>query len=163
MRLRNIVRSDNEAIVVGHLGHEVEEQALVGGPSAARDDAFASLDELFDLRERLGLTGNGSHAVEAGVATHGDIRQTIGRKQLCRGIVLYKEMGHMMELAEKPGTIPTEEIGIGTEDERDVEQRYARIFQRLHVVEPKLVLDENGGHERVASHPLGGMTGRVGR
>ena len=113
MRLGDIVRGDDEAIVVGQLGQELVQQLFVGRPGAARDDTLPTMDEPFDVGERLGLSRNGRHAVEAGIATHGDIIQTVGLEQLRRGLILHEEMRHVVKLLEKPVAIPTEEIGIG--------------------------------------------------
>ena len=71
-------------------------------------------------------------------------------------------MCHIVQLTEKPGAIPAEEIGIGLQNEGDVEQRNTSILQCLHIVEPKLVLNEKSRHKMMALHPLCGMLWRVG-
>ena len=72
-------------------------------------------------------------------------------------------MPHRFQLLTEPNSIPTEEIGIGFKDKRNIEQRYAGIFQSPHIIEPKLILDEESRHKMVAFHPLCGMTRRIGR
>ena len=84
--------------------------------------------------------------------------------QQCRcRLVLHKEMGHGMQLFAEPVAVRFEEEGFRLENQRDVEQGNASLFQGSHVIEPKIVLNEEGRHEMMALQPLFGVKGRVGR
>ena len=156
------MRGQDETIVIGHLGEESLQQLLIGRPGAASDDALPPGNETLDVRERLGLLGNGRHAVETRVATQRDIVEAILSEQINGCLVLHEEMRHRMQLLAEPTTIGTEEERVGLEDERDVEQWDACLLQGPHVIEPKLVFDEESSHEMMPTHPLGGMTGGIG-
>ena len=71
-------------------------------------------------------------------------------------------MRHVVKLLEEPVAIPAEEIGIGLQDERDVEQGDASVLQSPHIVDPKLIFEEESGHKMATSHPLCGMVRRIG-
>ena len=94
--------SDNQTVVGRQFGEKTQQKPLIRWPGAARDDALASMDETLDFRERPRPLGNGSHTVEARVATHSDIVHAVGLEQLGRGLILHKEMGHIMELLAEP-------------------------------------------------------------
>ena len=154
MRLGYVVWSDDEAIVIGQVLVEIHKQLLVRRPSAARDDAVATANELLHFGEGLGLPGNGCHTVEARVATHGDVCQAVGLEQLSRGVILHEEMGHGIELFAEPLAERLEEKRLLIENQRDVKQWNAGLFQRPHIVEPKLILDEKSGHKVMVSNPF---------
>ena len=154
---------NDETIVVRKLLVKLHQQFLVGWPGTSSNTALSTTDELLHFGERLGLPSNGCHAVEARVATHGDVCHAVGLEPLSRGVVLHEKMRDAFKLAEEPSAIPTEKIGIWLQDERDVEQGNASPFQSPNIVEPKLVFDEECRHEMMALHPLHGMGGRVGR
>ena len=162
MALRDVVRRDDEAIIVRQTRHESGPKTLVGRPGAACDNALSSIYETLHLGERFGLFGYGCHTVETRVATHRDIVHAVFLQAICRGFVLHKEMIHCLQLLAEPAAIPAKEITVGLEDEGDIEQRNASLFQSSHIVEPKLILNEKRGHKTMALHPCFGVTWRVG-
>ena len=161
MALGDVVRSNNEAIILGQTGRKCQPKTFIGWPGATCDDAFAACNEMLHLGERLGLFGNSCHAVETRVATHRDIVHAATFKAFCRGFILHEEMVHCLQLLAEPTAIPAEEITVGLEDKGDIEQWNTSLFQSPHVVEPKLILDEKRGHKMMALHPCLGVAWRI--
>ena len=76
---------------------------------------------------------------------------------------MHEEMRYGIELLAEPTSIGFEEIGIGLENQRDVKQRNPSFLQCLHIVEPKLILDEKRCHKMMAIEPIVGIEGSIGR
>ena len=145
------------AIVIWKLLKIGDQQAFVGWPGAARDDALPAMDEGFDLWERLGLSGDGNDTVETGVATKGGVVEADAFQKFHRGAVLHKEMTHVAKLFPEPAAIPLEEVLVGLENQGDVIEGNALLTEHIHVVEPELVFDEESRDETAPFHPTSGV------
>ena len=118
---------------------------------------------MLNFRERLGLLSDVSNAVETRVATNGDVIQAMLMEQSCRGFVLHEEVGYRLQLFAEPFAVGLEEKIVLMENERNVKQRNARLFQSPHIIEPKIVFDEKCRHEMMAFHPTSSVTRCVDR
>ena len=157
----DVVWCQDQAVVLGQMRKEGKDQALVGRPGASSDDAFPTMDERFNLGERLGLPCDGGHAIEPGVAATGDVVVADALEEpFCR-LVLHEEMGHVLQLLSKPSSVPSKEILVRLEDQRDIKKRNAVFMQGVHVIEPKLIFDEKGSYEMMPFHPSAGVPWRV--
>ena len=90
----------------------------------------------------LGLLLDLQHAVEAGIASHGDVGQTnLGQKRLAQ-LVLHIEVGEAFQHSSILVSVPAEEHLVFAEDARHAIDRHVAMLQDMQVVVPELVLDE---------------------
>ena len=132
VRLVDLVRSEDE-LQVG-VGVEIgDQQRLVFWPRATGNQhrAGVAFSEGGNDGERTGGAADVDHAIEAGVARDGDVRQTDAGEELTRGLVLHKDDG-------------TEEELTGTENAGHKVGGDASAPQLIERVQPKLVLDKEG-------------------
>ncbi len=85
-----------------------------------------------------------NHAIEAGVARDGDIRQTDAGEKLARGLVLHKEVIKTTERVAIRSADGAEEELAGAEDAGHKVGGDASAPQLVERVQPKLVLDKKG-------------------
>ena len=85
-----------------------------------------------------------NHAIEAGVARDGDVRQTDAGEELARGLVLHKEVIETAERVAIRSADGTEEELTGAENAGHKVGGDASAPKLVERVQPKLVLDKKG-------------------
>ena len=145
VRLVDLVRSENQL----QLRMRVEigdQQRLVFWPRTAGNQhrAGVTLSKGGNDGERPRGMADVDHAIEAGVACDGDVRQTDAREELARGLVLHKEVIETTERVAIRSADGAEEELTWTEDAGHKVGRDASAPQLIERVQPKLVLDKEG-------------------
>ena len=145
VRLVDLVRSEDEL----QLGVRVEigdQQRLVFWPRTAGNQhrSGVAFSEGGNDGERTGGAADVDHAIEAGVARDGDIRQTDASEELARGLVLHKEVIKTAERIAIRSADGTEEELAGAENAGHKVGGDASAPQLIERVQPKLVLDKEG-------------------
>ena len=145
VRLVDLVRSEDE-LQVG-VGVEIgDQQRLVFWPRATSNQhrSGVAFSEGGNDGERTGGAADVDHAIEAGVARDGDIRQTDASEELARGLVLHKEVIKTAECIAIRSADGTEEELAGTENAGHKVGGDAPAPKLVERVQPKLVLDKEG-------------------
>ena len=145
VRLVDLVRSEDEL----QLGVRVEigdQQRLVFWPRAAGNQhrAGVTLSKGGNDGERPRGMADVDHAIEAGVACDGDVRQTDAGEELARGLVLHKEVIETTERVAIRSADGSEEELAWTENAGYKVGGDASAPQLVERVQPKLVLDKKG-------------------
>ena len=145
VRLVDLVRSEDE-LQVG-VGIEIgDQQRLVFWPRATGNQHRAGV--AFSEGGNDGEWPRGmadiDHAIEAGVACDGDVRQTDAGKELARGFVLHKEVIETAERVAIRSADGTEEELTGAENAGHEVGGDASAPKLVERVQPKLVLDKEG-------------------
>ena len=145
VRLVDLVRSEDE-LQVG-VGVEIgDQQCLVFWPRATSNQhrSGVAFSEGGNDGERTGGAADVDHAIEAGVARDGDVRQTDAGEELARGLVLHKEVIETTERVAIRSADGAEEELAGAEDAGHKVGGDASAPQLVERVQPKLVLDKKG-------------------
>ena len=145
VRLVDLVRSEDELQV----GVDVEigdQQRLVFWPRATSNQhrSGVAFSEGGNDGERPRGMADVDHAIEAGVARDGDVRQTDAGEELARGLVLHKEVIETAERIAIRSADGAEEELTGTENAGHKVGGDASAPQLIERVQPKLVLDKEG-------------------
>ena len=141
----DLVRSEDQ-LQVG-VGVEIgDQQHLVFWPRATSNQhrSGVAFSEGGNDGERTGGAADVDHAIEAGVARDGDVRQTDADEELVRGLVLHKEVIKTAERVAIRSADGAEEELTWTEDAGHKVGRDASAPQLIERVQPKLVLDKEG-------------------
>ena len=143
VRLVDLVRSEDQ-LQVGVSVEIRDQQRLVFGPRAAGNQhrSGVAFSEGGNDGERTGGAADVDHAIEAGVARDGDVRQTDAGEELTRGLVLHKDEIETTERVAIRSADGAEEELAGAEDAGDEVGGDASAPQLVERVQPKLVLDE---------------------
>ncbi len=145
VRLVDLVRSEDELQV--QVGVEIgDQQRLVFWPRATSNQhrSGVAFSEGGNDGERTGGAADVDHAIEAGVARDGDIRQTDASEELARGLVLHKEVIETAKCIAIRSADGAEEELAGAENAGHKVGRDASAPQLIERVQPKLVLDKEG-------------------
>ena len=145
VRLVDLVRSEDE-FQVG-VGVEIgDQQRLVFWPRATSNQhrSGVAFSEGGNDGERTGGAADVDHAIEAGVARDGDVRQTDASEELARGLVLHKEVIKTAECIAIRSADGTEEELAGAKNAGHKVGGDASAPQLIERVQPKLVLDKEG-------------------
>ena len=145
VRLVDLVRSEDEL----QLRVRVEigdQQRLVFWPRTASNQhrAGVTLSKGGSDGERPRGMADVDHAIEAGVACDGDVRQTDAGEELARRLVLHKEVIKTTERVAIRSADGSEEELAGAEDAGHKVGGDASAPQLVERVQPKLVLDKKG-------------------
>ena len=143
--LVDLVRSEDE-LQVG-VGVEIgDQQRLVFWPRATGNQHRAGV--AFSKGGNDGEWPRGmadvDHAIEAGVARDGDVRQTDAGEELTRGLVLHKDEIETTERVAIRSADGAEEELAGAEDAGHKVGGDASAPQLVERIQPKLVLDKKG-------------------
>ena len=145
VRLVDLVRSEDELQV--RVGVEIgDQQRLVFWPRATGNQHRAGVafsEGGYDGERPRGMA-DVDHAIEAGVARDGDVRQTDAGEELARGLVLHKEVIETAERIAIRSADGAEEELTGTENAGHKVGGDASAPQLIERVQPKLVLDKEG-------------------
>ena len=145
VRLVDLVRSEDE-LQVG-VGVEIgDQQCLVFWPRATSNQhrSGVAFSEGGNDGERTGDAADVDHAIEAGVARNGDVRQTDASEELARGLILHKEVIETAERVAIRSADGAEEELAGAENAGHKVGGDASAPQLVERVQPKLVLDKEG-------------------
>ena len=145
VRLVDLVRSEDE-LQVG-VGVEIgDQQCLVFWPRATSNQhrSGVAFSEGGNDGERTGGAADVDHAIEAGVARDGDVRQTDASEELARGLVLHKKAIETAKCIAIRSADGSEEELAGAENAGHKVGRDASAPQLIERVQPKLVLDKEG-------------------
>ena len=145
VRLVDLVRSEDQL----QLRVRVEmgdQQRLVFWPRATgnQHQTGVTLSKGGNDGERPRGMADVDHAIEAGVACDGDVRQTDASEELARGLVLHKEVIKTAECIAIRSADGTEEELAGTKNAGHKVGGDASAPQLIERVQPKLVLDKEG-------------------
>ena len=145
VRLVDLVRSEDELQV--RVGVEIgDQQRLVFWPRATGNQHRAGVafsEGGYDGERPRGMA-DVDHAIEAGVARDGDVRQTDAGEELARGLVLHKEVIETAERIAIRSADGTEEELTGAENAGHKVGGDASAPKLVERVQPKLVLDKKG-------------------
>ena len=145
VRLVDLVRSEDE-LQLG-VGVEIgDQQRLVFWPRATGNQhrTGVAFSEGGNDGERPRGMADVDHAIEAGVACDGDVRQTDASEELARGLVLHKEVIETAERVAIRSADGAEEELAGAENAGHKVGRDASAPKLVERVQPKLVLDKEG-------------------
>ena len=145
VRLVDLVRSEDE-FQVG-VGVEIgDQQRLVFWPRATSNQhrSGVAFSEGGNDGERTGGAADVDHAIEAGVARDGDVRQTDASEELARGLVLHKEVVEATECLAIRSAAGSEKELAGAKDAGNQVGGNPPATQLVKGVQPKFVLDEEG-------------------
>ena len=145
VRLVDLVRSEDE-FQVG-VGVEIgDQQRFVFGPRATGNQhrTGVAFSEGGNDGERPRGMADVDHAIEAGVARDGDVRQADASKELARGFVLHKEVIETAERIAIRSADGAEEELTGAENAGHKVGGDASAPKLVERVQPKLVLDKEG-------------------
>ncbi len=145
MRLVDLVRSEDQ-LQVGVSVEIGDQQRLVFGPRAAGNQhrTGVAFNEGGNDGEWTGGAADVDHAIEAGVARDGDIRQTDASEELARGLVLHKEVIKTAERVAIRSSDGAEEELAGAKNAGHKVGGDASAPKLVERVQPKLVLDKEG-------------------
>ena len=145
VRLVDLVRSEDE-LQVG-VGVEIgDQQRLVFWPRATGNQhrTGVAFSEGGNDGERPRGMADVDHAIEAGVARNGDVRQTDAGEELARSLVLHKEVIETAERIAIRSADGAEEELAGAKNAGHKVGGDASTPQLIERVQPKLVLDKKG-------------------
>ena len=145
VRLVDLVRSEDQ-LQVGVSVEIGDQQRFVFGPRAAGNQhrTGVAFSEGGNDGKRPRGAADVDHAIEAGVARNGDIRQTDAGEELARGLVLHKEVIETAERVAIRSADGAEEELAGAENAGHKVGGDASASKLVERVQPKLVLDKEG-------------------
>ena len=123
---------------------EPDEYLFVGRPRTARHENRTAGSEILHSRQPAGPVGYPPDTVEPGIPRDGDIRDAYPGEQRLRIGILYEQPTERTERPAESSPPRPEKYGIGPEYSRYYIGRYLPTGELRKVVQPKLVLDEDG-------------------
>ena len=139
----DLVRHDDELDVAVAIDHP-EQQFFVGRPCAPRHENGPAGREALDFKQPLGPNGNRADPVETRVARHRYATDADASEQRPRLIVLHENMAERAQSPAKQTAVRPEKYLAAPENRRNQVEAHSLLSHREQVVDPELVLDENG-------------------